>query len=72
MEHSCSACRAANLGEEMQWYAQVKWMTYNVGLYAALGDLLTQKDLENLFPHADILGRAMFASVRAHTPDSYM
>ena len=56
----------------MQWYAQVKWMTYNVGLYAALGDLLTQKDLENLFPHADILGRAMFASVRAHTPDSYM
>ena len=39
-------------------------MTYNVGVYAALGDLLTQEDLEYVFPHANVLGRAMFATVR--------
>ena len=44
-------------------------MTYNVGVCAALGDLLTQQDLEYLFPHANILSRAMFASVRTQLPN---
>lgn len=39
-------------------------MTFNVAMYAALGDLLTEKDLKYLFPHAYDHGRAVFSSVR--------
>ena len=52
----------------MEWYEKTRWMTYNVAIQAALGDLLTKEDLEYLFPYAYAHARAGFSSVRSQLP----
>ena len=52
----------------MEWYEKTRWMTFNVAIQAALGDLLTKEDLEYLFPYVYAHGRAVFSSVRSQLP----
>jgi hypothetical protein len=56
--------RYAASGEEVKWYKESRRLTFSAACRAAVGDILTDSDLDEMFPLADVLGQAAFAPVR--------
>jgi hypothetical protein len=60
------AC-ASREGEEVLWHNEARFMAYSVASRAALGDAVSKKDVQRLFPHMLVYGRATMALVRTFT-----
>lgn len=58
------AFRHASSGEEFQWWYVSKRLTFSAAMRAALGDVLSKKDMDDLFPLACVMGQGVFAPVR--------
>jgi hypothetical protein len=54
-------------GEEVLWHNEARFMAYSVASRAALGDAVSKKDVQRLFPHMLVYGRATMALVRTFT-----
>jgi hypothetical protein len=57
--------KVAQRGEEVPWRVESRSMAFSVAARAALGDLLTQKDIDTLFPWFEALSKGTFSLVRS-------
>lgn len=57
-------CRWAAGGEEVQFYKAAKRLTFSAACRAAIGDVLSRQELDQLFPTAVTLGNGVFSVVR--------
>jgi hypothetical protein len=60
---TCAMFRYAASGEEVKWYKESRRLTFSAACRAAVGDILTDSDLDEMFPLADVFGQAAFAPV---------
>lgn len=55
----------AQAGEEVKWWTEARKLAFSVACRAACGNLLTQEDVQYLYPLGVVHGDALFAQVRA-------
>jgi hypothetical protein len=61
--HEGLICRHAVTGEEVKWIEVSKRLTFSAACRAAIGDVLTDDDLDEMFPLAVVLGQGVFSPV---------
>jgi hypothetical protein len=57
-------CRAAQSGQKVLFHKMIRRAAYRAAVSAALGDLLSQQDVDHLYPIAVTHGEAAFSPVR--------
>ena len=57
-------CRHAASGDEVRWWEASKRLTFSAAARAALGDVLSTKDMDELFPLACEAGSGIYRLVR--------
>jgi hypothetical protein len=56
-------CRYAASGEEVKWFKASKRLTFSAACRAAIGDVLSTEELDELFPLATTMGQGIFSPV---------